>query len=269
LLGISFSFSAHAGLDVTGNTTFQSFKVRRARFVLVCNEANRQFLCLRNPDSAERIRTVHHGVDLSRMPASGSVPKAHPPEIVAVGRLAPEKGFRDLLAASEILHDRGLTFRLRIFGEGPERAALAGEIASRRLGDFTVLEGIAPHGSILDAFARATLVTLASYRSARGFVDGIPNVLVEAMACGTPVVSTDYLGARELLQEGAAGMLVPQRDPGALAGALEALLKDPERRAQFAARGRRRVEEAFDRARNIEPIVELLSNVLVPSSPAP
>ncbi len=262
ILGIPFSFSAHAGLDVSSDTTFQSTKIRAARFVLTCNEASRRFLEARNPEDSSRIHSVYHGVLLAEVPPPGSLPKAAPPEIVSVGRLAPEKGFCDLLEACDLLRRRGAPFRLRVFGEGPHRRRLEDAIERRGLGGSVVLEGAAPHASVLEACARATIVALASYRGPRGFLDGISNVLVEAMACGTPVVSTDYEGSRELLQAGKVGILVPQRDPRELADALERLLRDSALRAELSRCGRRRVEQSFDRETNVEAIASLLSSVL-------
>ena len=131
------------------------------------------------------------------------------------------------------------------------------------------MEGTAPHARILEACARATLVVLASYRGPGGYLDGISNVLVEAMACGTPVVSTDYPGARELLQDGLLGPLVPQRDPVRLADAMESLLRDPARRGELARLGRGQIEASFDRERNIEAIASLFVSVLGESGGRP
>jgi len=269
LLDIPFSFSAHAGLDVTGDTTFQATKVRRARFVLTCNESNRRFLTDRTPDCADKIRVVHHGVSLVDIPGAANRPEVDPPELLSVGRLAREKGFLDLLHACDLLGRRGLRFALSIYGEGPERRRMEREIERRGLQDKVRLEGTAPHARILEACTRATLVVLASYRGPEGYLDGIANVLVEAMACGTPVVSTDYAGARELLQDGLLGPLVPQRDPARLADAIEALLRDPARRAELARLGRRRIEASFDRERNIEAIASLFQLVLEESDGRP
>jgi len=262
LLGIPFSFSAHAGLDVTGDTTFQSVKVRDARFVLTCNQASRQFLCDRNPGSAGRILTVYHGISLATIPPAGSIPKADPPEILSVGRLAPEKGFLDLVRACGLLHRRGVRFRLRILGEGTERSRIAREIARNGIADRSVLEGAIPHPQVLEACARSTVAVLASYRGPEGYLDGISNVLVEAMACGTPVVSTLHPASREFLQEGRLGLLVPQREPEKLAEAVESLLSNPARREELSRLGRHWARTTFDRERNVEAIASLFSSVL-------
>jgi glycosyltransferase involved in cell wall biosynthesis len=257
LLDIPFSFSAHAGLDVASDPTFLAAKIRAATFVLACNEANRGVLCEMDPPSASKIHTVYHGVTLSSLPPPGSEPRADPPEILSVGRLAPEKGFEDLLDACGRLLHKGIRFRLRIFGEGPDRSRLERKI--RRLGmeETAILEGVAPHPAMLEAAARATVAVLASFEGPDRYLDGIANVLVEAMACATPVISTSYPGSRELLGEGRFGVLVPQRSPESLAEALEELLRTPDRREELAEMGRRRVLADFDRERNLERIAAL------------
>ncbi|MCI0567284.1 MAG: glycosyltransferase family 4 protein [Acidobacteria bacterium] len=257
VLGITYSFTGHAGLDVLADQTFLAEKVRGARFVLTCHEATHANLERLAPDSSARIHTVHHGVTLSQIPPPGSVPRAQPPEIVSVGRLTPEKGFLDLLQAAALLAKGPVPFRLRIFGMGPQRSALEREKDRLGLRGVAFLEGVAPHSEILQALARATVVTLASYPPPDKNMDGIANVLVEALACGTPVVSTEYEGSRELLEGGHLGSLVPPRNPQRLAEALQSLLSDPLRRAELSRQGRERVERDFDRERNVDSVAAL------------
>jgi glycosyltransferase involved in cell wall biosynthesis len=182
--------------------------------------------------------------------------------ILSVGRLAEEKGFLDLLDAAARLKQRQIAFRLRIFGDGPQRRELERAIDRLGLADRVRLEGVAPHPVILQACAAASVVALASYPGPQRFQDGIANILVEAMACSTPVVSTEYEGSRELLEEGRWGVLVPPREPARLADALQDLLGDPGRQVELGRRGRFRVEQSFDRERNIERIAALFREAL-------
>jgi glycosyltransferase involved in cell wall biosynthesis len=267
LCGISMSFTVHASLDAHADPTFLDRKIARARFVLTCQAATRSALCALAPGCPTPIETVYHGVSFAAVPGPGTVPKADPPEIVSVGRLTPEKGFLDLVRACDLLRGKGIPFRLRIIGRGPQLQELTREIEQRQLTGPVRLEGVVPHGAVLQAMAGATLVALASYRTPNGYLDGIANTLVEAMACGTPVVSTEHDGSRELLEEGRLGSLVPQQDPAALAEALEKLLQDPRLRRERAAEGRRHVEAHFDRERNVERIAALFRGVLLDPSP--
>jgi glycosyltransferase involved in cell wall biosynthesis len=261
VLGIPYSFTGHAGLDVLSDQSFLRSKVKEARFVLTCHQATRTSLARLAPDCSEKIHTVHHGVTLARIPPHGSVPRQDPPQIVAVGRLTPEKGFLDLLHAAAILRSAGVRFHLRIFGQGPQREALEQERQRSGLSSVVTLEGVAPHAEILRALSGATLVALSSYPPPDKNMDGIANVLVEAMACGTPVVSTAYEGSRELLEEGRCGLLVPPREPHRLAGTLQSALEDPPLRERLAKLGRERVERDFDREVNVERIAELFRSV--------
>jgi colanic acid/amylovoran biosynthesis glycosyltransferase len=262
ILGISYSFTGHAGLDVLSDRSFLDTKLRGARFVLTCHHSTRRSLERLLPQPSGKIHTVYHGVALAEVPFPGSVPKADPPEIVTVGRLTPEKGFLYLLEACALLREKEVAFRTRIFGQGPQRTALQREILRLGLQDSVTLEGVVPHGRILEALSRASVVTLPSYLPANLFQDGIANVLVEAMACGTPVVSTDYDGARELVEGGKCGILVPEKDAPRLAAALAEVLRDPSRREELSRSGRARVERDFDREKNVLRIRDLFREAI-------
>jgi glycosyltransferase involved in cell wall biosynthesis len=262
LLKVPFSFTAHAGLDVYADQTFLKQKISSARFVLTCMDGNRRLLAELAPEASGRIHTVYHGVTLSAIPPAGTMPRAEPPEIVSAGRLVPEKGFVDLIAACGLLRRRGIVFRLRIFGDGPERSRLEDAIRSEGLDDAVILEGFAPHRRILEATARATVVALASFQPPQKYLDGMANVLIEAMACGTAVVSTSYSGSRELLVEGKAGLLVPQRDPARLAEALEMVLTSPAKREELQRAARDRALADFVRERSIGRIEALFQESL-------
>lgn len=139
------------------------------------------------------------------------------PVAIAAGSLQPWKGFVDAIDAIGLVRDKGHDLRLLILGEGPERSALEARIARRGLDRHVRLVGHVDNS--LKYFARADLFVLSSH------VEGLPNVLVEALMCGTPVVATDCpTGPREVLAEGRFGTLVPMRDPAALATGMLAAL---------------------------------------------
>lgn len=142
------------------------------------------------------------------------------PVVVAAGMLAHWKGFEELIDAFALLRDRGRDVRLLILGEGPDRAKLEAQVARLGLGDRVRLPGHTLNP--LRYFARADVFALSSR------VEGMPNVLVEAMMCGCTVVATDCpTGPRELLQEGRYGYLVRPRDPAAIADGIVAALDRP------------------------------------------
>jgi glycosyltransferase involved in cell wall biosynthesis len=142
------------------------------------------------------------------------------PVVVAAGMLAPWKGFEELIDAFALVRDRGRDARLVILGEGPDRAKLEAKVDRLGLADRVRLPGHTLNP--LAYFARADVFALSSR------VEGMPNVLVEAMMCGCTVVATDCpTGPRELLQEGRFGYLVRPRDPAAIADGIEAALDRP------------------------------------------
>jgi glycosyltransferase involved in cell wall biosynthesis len=281
LLGISYSITAHV-YDATLVRSLMREKLRRARFVVTCNRWSADRLARLVPEAADRIALNYHGVDLDRFPAIDGLPEpaSEPPTILSCGSLYPRKGFMVLLEACRILRDRGWKFRTSIIGEGPVRGQLERFIRTHHLDDVVALEGARPHRQVLQAYRSADVFALACMTDHLGWheifsdpllllevgpaipfrpiTDGIPNVLVEAMAVGLPVVSTTVAGVPELVEHERTGLLVPERDPGALASAMERLLQDAELRRRLGARARAVVHEQFDRARNIQDLVRIL-----------
>jgi glycosyltransferase involved in cell wall biosynthesis len=167
-----------------------------------------------------------------------------------VGRLVEKKGFGDLVDACALLARRGKRFRCLIIGSGPLEAELKARIA--RLGVADSVQLIGPHPQReLAAYLQASAVFAApSVVGGDGNRDGLPTVLLEAMALGTPCVSTDVTGIPEVVRHEETGLQVPQHRPEALAGALERLLEDGDLRVALAERARALIEAAFDVERN-------------------
>lgn len=256
---IPFSIWLHAGVDLYLRPTFLRQKLRYADNVVTCCEFNREYLYDQYPDLreelAEKIHVTYHGLDLSGFPYA---PDRRPPRrIVAVGALKRHKGFDYLLRAVAELARRGIRVEVELVGDGRERGAL--EALARELGIAELVEfrGYLQFGDVKRAMSRATMLVHPS----DGLGDGLPNVLREAMALGTPVVASRVAGIPEALDDGRCGQLVPPRDVQALANAIEALLGDEERRLRFAALGRRRTEALFDLWHNGTRLAQRLRSV--------
>jgi glycosyltransferase involved in cell wall biosynthesis len=168
------------------------------------------------------------------------------PLILSVGRLVEKKGFPDLIAACARLKQSGRSFRCAIYGEGPLHGELTELIARLGVADRVTLAGERGQQELIPIFQQADLFALAPFVTDDGDRDGVPNVLVEAMACGLPVVSTSVAGIPELVRPGENGLLAAPRDVAALTGALAALLDDQESRKRMAVAARRTVVEHFD-----------------------
>ncbi|HEX8447298.1 MAG TPA: glycosyltransferase, partial [Sphingomonas sp.] len=167
--------------------------------------------------------TVLSNPVVERITPLGPRTRSAPPQIVAAGRLVPAKGFDILIDACARLKARGVPFRLTLCGEGPLRDQLAAQIARAGLDESITLAGHCdPLGRTL---AAADLLISASRR------EGFGNVMVEAMAAGTPVLATTTSGATTLIRDGVNGFLCPPDDAEALAEAIAALLTDPARAA--------------------------------------
>ena len=188
------------------------------------------------------VQLIPHGVDLARFRPSPP-PPAEVLTILAVGRLVPKKGFPVLIeAAAQLL----APFRLRIIGEGPERPRIEAAIAAHGLGDRVELAGPRTHDDLPAEYAAAHIVVVPSITDATGDRDGLPNVVLEAMSSGRPVVASDVGAVSSAVVDGRTGVLVPPGDAEALAGALEFLADQADMRERLGREARARVEADFE-----------------------
>ncbi len=253
--GLPFSFTAHArDIYHTYTTMADDNAMRRANmseaaFVATVSEYNRAHLCRIAPASAGHIRRLYNGIDLDRFVARPSARKDG--LVVAVGRLIDKKGFGDLVAACGILRRTGVNFRCRIVGDGPLREQLEHQIAALGIADRVEIAGSQPQEKLLGMMQEASLAVLPCVVSPSGDRDGLPTVLLEAMALGLPVVTTTVSGGPEIVVHGETGLLVEPSDPISLAASIEALLESPQTMRRMGEVGRMRAEELFSLKRNV------------------
>jgi ABC-type multidrug transport system fused ATPase/permease subunit/glycosyltransferase involved in cell wall biosynthesis len=252
ITGLPFSFTAHAkdiyceSLNPPG---LLSRKMDAAQFVVTCTEANRKHL---QGLSATPVRRIYHGLnaDFSRLLREQvtAPPKRNGHlRVLAVGRLVPKKGFDTLIEACAILKRAGLSFETVIAGESDEQEAeLRDRIARHRLEAHIHLAGPCTQAQLLREYRQATVFCLPCRVLKNGDRDGIPNVLMEAMSCGLPVVTTDVSGIPELIRNGVNGLLVPPDDPEAMAQALQHLVRDPFLAESLGNEAIRTIRENFD-----------------------
>jgi len=258
LLGVPYSLTAHA-YDIYVSPVMLPAKMDGATFIATCTDYNKKHLeGLDGGRFVDKVHLIYHGLDLTKFePTQQPRRNGRRPLLVSVGQLKEKKGFDYLIQACQLLKNRGYDFRCEIIGEGPRRAKLEALISDLGLNDTVILRGALPHSEVIASYARATLSTLACVLAEDGDRDGIPNVLLEAMAMHVPVVSTRFSGIPEVVEDGRTGLLVPPRNTEALADALARLLDDPGLRARLGWEGRKRVEERFDNRVNISRLVEL------------
>ena len=196
-----------------------------------------------------RVRLVRHGVDVEafRPRPAGTGRQPGPPRIVSVGRLVEKKGFPDLVDACRLLRDGGHRFRCAIYGDGPLHDELTKAVGRpQSLAGTVSLAGPRTRGQLLAELQQADVFALTPFVTADGDRDGIPNVVVEAMACGLPVVATAAGGIGEIVEHGVNGLLAEPHDAPAVAAHLAALLGDERLRQRLGDAARRTVVEHFD-----------------------
>jgi glycosyltransferase involved in cell wall biosynthesis len=263
VFGIPYSVAVHAH-DIFMRRFPRALSRRRigeARAIRVISDYNRGWLQEHLGIAPERCAVIRCGVDPGAFPVSGPS-DAEPPLLLAVGRLVDYKGFDDLLAACRLLADRGLVFRCRVVGSGPEEAALRHRLAALDLAGQVELAGVVPHGEMAAEFARAVAFVLPCRVGRGGEMDGIPVAMMEAMARGLPVVSTRLTGIPELVRDGENGLLVAPEDPEALAGALARLLVDAGLRRRLGQAARAAVVADYDLDTNTAQLATLLQGLV-------
>lgn len=237
LTGIPYSFTLH-GPDIFFEPLHWRLdeKIARARFVACISEFCRaQAMAFSDRAHWDKLHIVHCAVDPARYDPA---PRAGAPHLLFVGRLAAVKGVPVLFEALERLDIPGL--RVTLIGDGPERAGLEREAAERGLADVVDFAGYRNQTEVAEALRETDALVLPS------FAEGVPVVLMEAMAAARPVVTTRIAGVPELVEDRVSGRLVPPGDVDALAEALRAVLSDAALRARMGAAGRAKVCAEFD-----------------------
>ena len=267
LSGIRYSFTAHArDIYVDQKPGILRAEMKSADAVVTVSEYNRRYLSTEICPSANgKVRCIYNGLDLRDF--SFQLPRAsqlEPPMILSVGRLIEKKGLVDLLLACELLRRRGRPFQVEIIGTGPWEDLLKAQ--AKRLGLTANVKflGAQPQEVVRKAFHRATVFALPCIISGKGDRDGIPTVLMEAMASGTPVVSTSISGIPELIESGKDGLLVPPNNASLLAGALDQLLNAPELRENLARAARAKMEARFSIEESARELRALFENGVSP-----
>ncbi len=258
ITGIPFSFTAHAK-DIFRHTVSAPLfraKAEAASFVVTVSDYNRRHMIETLGVDPAKVRRIYNGLDLSYFRPAERNGLRRAREVVAVGRLVEKKGFPTLVEACDRLHRRGVRFRCRIVGDGELFEPLARLIRERGLESRVFLEGPLDQDRVRDLLRRAAVVALPCCVGEDGNQDALPTVLLEAIAVGTPAVSTRISGIPEIVRDGVTGFNVAEKDPDALAQAIERLLDEPAVRERMGRAGRRDALERFDVRRSVAELRE-------------
>jgi glycosyltransferase involved in cell wall biosynthesis len=265
LTGLPFSFTAHARdlFEIPAGSL--AARAREATAVVTCCQVNATYIEAVVPrEDRPPVLVIHHGVDLHRFAPSPRDQEPAPPRLVSVGRLVEKKGFDDLLRALAEVKARGLPFRVRVCGDGPLREELLRLRDDLGLGRDVELPGAQNSDAVLEALHGASAFALTPRELPGGDRDGIPNVLVEAMACGLPVVTTSAGGITELVRHDVNGLVVTPGDVDGIADSLSRILTDAASRGRLGAAARRTVELGYD----TEDAARRLEDVLAARTPS-
>lgn len=191
-----------------------------------------------------RVERVYNGMDLERF--AWTCPQEREPVVVTVGRLVEKKGIPDLVRAVAEVRRRGVPARLEIAGTGDQLPLIEATIESVGMGEHTTMHGPMPQHEVQDLLRGAAVFAAPCVVASDGDRDGLPTVLLESMALGTPVVGTPVAGIPEAVEHESTGLIVGEHDVTALADALERFLTDPDARVRMSRAARSRIEERFD-----------------------
>lgn len=244
LTGVPFSFTVHAN-DIFADQVILKEKIEAARFIVSISEYNKRFLIsyVGDPGVAAKIHVIHSGIPVADFsPGSHLIhPFAGPPLILSVGRLVEKKGFAFLIRACKRLRELGYQVRCVIVGSGPEEESLRRLIHDLGLEGVVELPGWLDQTEVRSYLEGASIFALPCVVAPDGDRDGIPAVLMEAMAMAKPCVSTVISGIPELIEDGHSGLLVPEQDEVVLADALRCLLDNPQLARRLGQAGRAKV----------------------------
>ena len=248
MTGISFSFTAHARDLYQVPEKVLADRIHAAKAVVTCCHTNLEHLGRIAPSQQSKFLLIYHGVNLNDfqpLSNSGAAP-ARRPLILSIGRLVEKKGFQDLLQALLIVKEGGEEFYCNIYGDGPLCEQLRDWIDKHDMTDEVTLMGDCTQQELISVYQNATLFILTPAQTEDGDRDGIPNVVVEAMAVGLPVITTAVAGIPELVEHDQNGLLYQPHDVAGIASGIIELLRDTEKRTQLGSAASKRVNEHFD-----------------------
>jgi len=255
---ITFSFTAHAN-DIFSPRQFEiglDKLVDSSRAIVTETDYAARFLCEQFPRRSDRVHRIYNGLDLTEFGRADF--SSTPPLIIAVGRLIPKKGFSDLIRSCALLAERGKSFRCEIIGEGPLGEALRRQIDDMHLQNNVELIGAKPQTQLRGRLAAANVFVLPSVMDPDGGMDNLPTVIMEAMATGLPVVSTNIGGIPEMIIDNETGFLVEPGDTAAMADAIETVINDSSSAARLGQSGYERAGALFSIEKNVRELRALL-----------
>ena len=255
--GVPYSVSCRAH-DIFRTQALLAEKLGEAAAVRTVSDFGRTFLRERVAGMANReIHVIHSSVGVGGIAPVEDIPSTAPFEILYVGALEPKKGVDHLLDALVLAQERLGDWRCTLIGHGPDAERLRARASDLGLGKRVTFAGMQPFERVAAAYRTASVCVAPSVIGPSGRQEGIPNVMIEALAYQRPAITTNISGIPELIRDGETGLLVPPGDAQALAEALCRVRDDPAAALEMARRGRTHVEREFDLAVNARRQLDL------------
>jgi colanic acid/amylovoran biosynthesis glycosyltransferase len=256
LFGVEYSVTAHANdifRDEPPERLDQIF--RAAAAVVTVSEFSLRYLRVSYPSHAGKFYRVFNGIEVDQFRIS-SFPVGRP-LILSVGRYIPKKGFGTLVETCARLDGRD--FECQIIGNGPLEESLKEQAALLGVARCVSITGPKAENEIKRLLERSRMFVLCCTKTVDGAMDNLPTVIMEAMAAGLPVISTNVAAVSEMIADGETGFIVPESDSGALAQKMACLLDDPSLARAMGAKGRERCRELFDLEKTSAALCDILS----------
>lgn len=253
LFPITFSETIHGSDEFIDPKGFAMAEKVAAAKLTVAISLFGQSQVMRFSDAAhwDRIAVCRLGIHPRVFDRAAKTGESNPFRLISVGRLVSVKGLPILLEAMELLKQRGRRVVLSLAGGGPEMERFRARVQAKQMQDMVILEGWCDQTKVRALYAESDAFVLAS------FAEGVPVVLMEAMAMRLPCIATRITGIPELIEDGVSGLLVTPSDAAGLAAAVERLMDDAALRQAMAEAGRERVLREYDLDQNIPQLSAL------------
>lgn len=260
LTDIPFAFTGRAG-DIYPQDGLLPEKIHAAAFVRTNNAADVTWLsrfCAK--EEAAKIHLIYNSLTLTSL-TTCECPCRPPYRLLSVGRFARTKGFPYLLTAVARLRREHFPVHLTLIGDGSWRNRLTAMVKRLGLEAYVDMPGFIPHDNMLTFMQTHDMMIVPSVVHTNGDRDGIPNVIMEALSNGMPVIATDVCGIREVIRNGETGILLPQRDAAAIADAIRWMASHREEALKMADSGRQLVQRLFCAETNIRKLATLYASI--------
>lgn len=255
--GVSYSMTAHTKDTYLRDKAVLNRRIAKAEFIFTCSESNRRYL-EQISTSETPIHVAYHGIDVASFNPTPKIQPSPVPLMLSIGRFCESTGFTYLLKACHLLKQKGVAFNCVIIGNGHSKDLIQQHINELDLDQQVTLVENPSQQRLMAYYQQADLFVLPYLVDDAGDHDGIPNVLLEAMAMELPVVTTNILGISELMQSHYNGIIVSEKDALLLSQALEALLIQPRFGKVLGKTGRLTVLDKFDLVSNVGAVKDNL-----------